>query len=219
MPQTTHLSRRKFLKIAAGTLGAGVVVCGGSVYFGLRTPSSVLFPQSFCPYSGGSKVLVAYASKCGATAQVADRIASYLCSAGYQADLLPAGKVKDVSDYQAIVLGTAIYMGRVLAEAQRFTDRYLAAQSHVPLALFNVSLTMKEDTPENVQTAMDYMDPLVSRVRPDLMGFFAGRIDMDTLPPIYRLFAQSDSEGILAEGDFRDWPQIDAWAETLKKVI
>jgi len=219
MPKGKPLSRRKFIKVAAGALGAGAVVCGGSVFLGLRTPSGVLFPRSACPYSGGKKVLVAYASKCGATAEIAERIAQNLCSAGLQADLLPAGSVKDIQGYEAFVLGSAIYMGKPLTEAQRFTEKYLAAQSHTPVALFNVSLSMKDNTSEGVQTAMSYMEPLVAHVHPVLVGLFAGRIDMQTLPPLYRLFAQSDSQGILTEGDYRDWQQIDAWQADLQKTI
>lgn len=219
MPKEKQLSRRKFIKIAAGTLGAGAIICGGSVYLGLRTPSSVIFPQSSCPYSGGQKILVAYASKCGSTAEITDRMAQNFCSAGYQADLLPAERVRDVSMYQAIVLGTAIYMGNPLNAAQRFAEKYLAGQSHAQVALFNVSLTMKEDTPENVETAMSYLDPLVEYVQPALVGLFAGRIDNQTLPPLYRMFAQSDSQGILAEGDYRDWQKIDAWQTSLETLI
>jgi hypothetical protein len=47
------------------------------------------------------------------------------------------------------------------------------------------------------------------------MGTFAGRIDLDTLPFLYRQFAQADTEGILAEGDYRDWAAIDAWSGNL----
>jgi len=219
MPKGKPLSRRKFIKVAAGALGAGAVVCGGSVFLGLRTPPGVLFPRSACPYSGGKKVLVAYASKCGATAEIADHITQSLCSSGLQADLMPAGSVKDIQAYAAVVLGSAIYMGKPLTEAQRFAEKYLAVQSQIPAALFNVSLSMKDNTPEGVQTAMSYMQPLIAHVKPVLVGLFAGRIDMQTLPPLYRLFAQSDSQGILAEGDYRDWQQIDAWQADLQKTL
>jgi len=219
MAQQKKVSRRKFMKITAGALGAGVVACGGSAWFGLRTPASVIFPRAACPYSLGDQILVAYASKCGATAELAERIASDLCSTGFRADLLPAGKVKDLTGYRAVVIGTAIYMGKPLAEARKFTEDFLFPRPDLPLALFNVSLTMKEDTPENAEVALGYLEELLSLVKPDLIGLFAGRIAMDTLPPLYRLFAQSDNEGALAEGDYRDWDQVSAWAAGLPDYL
>ena len=50
-------------------------------------------------------------------------------------------------------------------------------------------------------------------------GAFSGRIDLATLPPLYRMFAQADNEGILAEGDYRDWKVISTWAEELGIVL
>ena len=74
---------------------------------------------------------------------------------------------------------------------------------------------MKENTPEDVQTALGYLDGFRKYFTPALVGTFAGRIEFDTLPFLYRQFAQADKEDILAEGDFRDWPQIDAWSEEI----
>ena len=217
--QNKKIPRRKFLKITAGALGAGAVVCGGSAYFGLRTPSSVVFPRSGCPYSVGERLLVAYASKCGATAEIADRIASDFCSAGFKADLLPAGDVEDLAGYRAVVLGTAIYMGQPLAAARKFTQDILAARPGMPLAHFNVSLTMKENTPENAEAALRYLEPLTSLVTPSIIGLFPGRIDLDTLPPLYRMFARADGDGALAEGDYRDWGAVSAWAQDLQSLF
>ena len=72
MKDEKAISRRKFLKIAGGVLGGGVLLCGGGAYFGLQAPASVVFPESSCG-DGGSRVLVAYASKCGATGEIAER--------------------------------------------------------------------------------------------------------------------------------------------------
>jgi menaquinone-dependent protoporphyrinogen oxidase len=219
MAKDEKVSRRKFLKITAGALGAGAVMCGGSAWFGLRTPASVLFPRSSCPYSAGDRVLVAYASKCGATAEIADRIAQDLCSAGLQADLRAADEVRDLADYRAVILGTAIYMGRPLAAAGKFVERLLAPRPDLPLAFFSVSLTMKENTPENVETALDNLETLTGQVTPRAVGLFPGRIDFATLPPLYRMFAQADSEGALAEGDYRDWDEIARWAREAQGQI
>ena len=56
------------------------------------------------------KVLVAYASKYGATAEIAERIGQVLREAGVTTEVLPAGKVRDLTTYRAVVLGSAAYI-------------------------------------------------------------------------------------------------------------
>ncbi|MDP2966234.1 MAG: flavodoxin domain-containing protein [Pelolinea sp.] len=213
------VSRRKFLKIAGGALGAGVVACGGATFFGLRTPSSVHFlEESFC--EGQSKrILVAYASKCGATAEISGAITEALCASGLSAELKRAAHVTSLEGYQGVVLGTAIYMGNPLKEAIKFVEEFGSQMAGIPFALFDVCLTMKEVTPENEKAALDYLKPISDRVSPIKTVAFAGRIDYATLPPLYRMFAQADKEGILAEGDFRDWTAISTWAKDLGVVL
>ena len=213
------VSRRKFLKIAGGALGAGVVACGGAAFFGLRTPSSVHFPEeSFC--EGQSKrILVAYASKCGATSEISGAITEALCIGGLSAELKRADHVVSLEGYQGVVLGTAIYMGKPLKEAIKFVEEFGSQMAGIPFALFDVCLTMKENTPENEKTALDYLKPISTIVTPVKTAAFAGRIDYASLPPVYRMFAEADKAGILAEGDFRDWTAISTWAKDLSGVL
>jgi len=56
------------------------------------------------------QVLVAYASKHAATAGIAEKIGQVLREAGLPADVLPAGRVRDLTPYRAVVLGSAVYM-------------------------------------------------------------------------------------------------------------
>jgi menaquinone-dependent protoporphyrinogen oxidase len=213
------VSRRKFIKIAGGALCAGVVACGGATFFGLQSPASVNFPEhSFC--EGQSKrILVAYASKCGATAEISTAITEALCAGGLSAELKRTGNVTSLEGYQGVVLGTAIYMGNPLKEAIKFVEDFGSQMAGIPFALFDVCLTMKEITPENEKTALGYLKPISDLVTPIKTEAFAGRINYATLPPIYRMFAQADKGGILAEGDFRDWIAISNWAKDLGVIL
>lgn len=215
MKDEKAVSRRKFIKIAGSILGGGVLLCGGGAYLGLQAPASVEFPTSDCGSGDNGRVLVAYASKCGATGEISRRIAENLCSAGFSVDLARARDVRSVDPYTVIVLGSAVYMGKPLTESLNFAKKSLAGQPDKQVALFDVCLTMKENTPENVQTALGYLEAFNEFFIPALVGTFAGRVDFDTLPILYRQFAQADQEGILAEGDYRDWPAIDAWAKRI----
>ena len=51
------------------------------------------------------KVLVAYDSKYGATADIAEKSGQVLPQAGLHADILPANSVSDLTPYKAVVLG------------------------------------------------------------------------------------------------------------------
>ena len=66
------------------------------------------------------KVLVAYATKMGATATIAAAIGSELRAAGHQVDVHEIGAVLAVSEYDAVIVGSAIYKGRWRTEAVRF---------------------------------------------------------------------------------------------------
>ncbi len=58
-----------------------------------------------------AKVLVAYATQYGATAEIAQCIAQVLQQSGLQAEVLTAERVLDVAPYQTVVLGSAVYAG------------------------------------------------------------------------------------------------------------
>ena len=63
---------------------------------------------------------MAYATKYGATAEIAEKIGQVLRQAGLQTDVLPADRVSDLSPYRAVILGSAVYMFQWRKEAARF---------------------------------------------------------------------------------------------------
>lgn len=68
-------------------------------------------------------VLVAYASKHGATREIAEALRHDLRSRGIDADVVRADEVGGFDDYDAVVLGSAVYMGNWLPAAQALRDR------------------------------------------------------------------------------------------------
>ena len=69
-----------------------------------------------------SKVLVTYASKYGATKEIAERITGVLAEAGLAADLQPAKAVSTLNDYEVFVIGGAVYAGQWRKEAAAFLE-------------------------------------------------------------------------------------------------
>lgn len=66
------------------------------------------------------RMLVTYASKHGATAEIAERIGEVLCQAGVQADVVPVDQVGDVNAYGAVILGSALYIDKWQKDAETF---------------------------------------------------------------------------------------------------
>ena len=82
-------------------------------------------------------VLVAYASRHGATQGIAERIAETLMAAGLDAEVRPASTVKDLRGYDAFVIGSAAYMGHWLKDAKGFVEHNRAVLAAKPVWLFS----------------------------------------------------------------------------------
>jgi menaquinone-dependent protoporphyrinogen oxidase len=65
-------------------------------------------------------VLVTYATKHGSTHEIAEAIANTLVNRGIPTDAVAVDTIADVGLCEAVVLGSAVYMGRWLKEATEF---------------------------------------------------------------------------------------------------
>ncbi len=168
------------------------------------------------------KILVAYASRLGATAGVAEAIGKTLAESGAQVDVLPMNEVKDLAPYHAVVAGSAIRASKWLPEAMQFIQTYQAALAQKPFAAFLVCMTLAmpgaDKYREHVAT---WLEPVRSMVKPVSEGLFAGVLDISKVPSFGdRLkFRLSVAFGVWSEGDHRDWNAIRAWAESLRPLL
>jgi len=163
-----------------------------------------------------NKILIAYASRAGATGEIAGVIGEVLCDRGAAADVRLAKDVTDVSPYRAVVVGSAVYMGRWMSEAVKFVETHRDALSRVPVAYFVVCLTMRDDTEENRRQVAAYLDPVREVVQPVAEGLFAGALDSSKLPFLFRLIVKAMRQ---SDGDFRDWEAIRSWAGGLVPLL
>ena len=67
-------------------------------------------------------VLVAVSSRHGSTDELARKIAATIAEHGLAVDVRPMDEVDTVFPYEALVLGSAVYMGRWLRDAREFVD-------------------------------------------------------------------------------------------------
>ncbi len=210
MPTRT-LSRRDFLRITGITLGASAVTCSGLAVLATHSPAVTLSESAYGDQNMTKKVLVAYASKCGSTGEVASAIGRTLAQNGVRVDVLPLKKVTDLSDYQAVFVGSAIRVAKWLPEAVSFVSENRAILQRVPTAYFTVCMTMARDTPANRAKAAGFIEPVRAVLAPAAEGYFAGKVDFKRLSFIEGTLLKAKG-GI--EGDFRDWDKITNWAQS-----
>ena len=164
------------------------------------------------------QVLVTYATKYGATAEIAEKIGQVLQKEGLAADVVPVKKMKDLSPYSAVVLGSAVYIGRWRKEAVQFMEKNEQALAERDVWIFSSGPTDEGDPLELVEgwTLPDKLKPVAERIQPHDIAVFHGVLDLDTLNFIERTML---SKMDVPVGDFRDWEMIAEWATAVADTL
>jgi menaquinone-dependent protoporphyrinogen oxidase len=156
-------------------------------------------------------VLVAYATKAGSTREVADAVARTLREHGLEADVRPAAEVGTLATYGAVILGTALYTGRVHRDARRFLRSHRAELTERPLAVFAMGPKTLAD--EEVAASRAQLDRALAahpELRPDPVAIFGGVVEPAKLRFPFNHMPASDA---------RDWDAIRAWADQVAAVL
>jgi menaquinone-dependent protoporphyrinogen oxidase len=173
------------------------------------------------------RILIAYDTIHGSTAEVADHIGKELCARGFTVDVRFAGNVSSLEDYDAVIIGSAIYEFTWLPDARRFVRNYYSALSSKPVAVFIVCSAMYQDTPESrdaVEKA--FVSPLLNRypaISPLSIGLFGGAVDFNMNR--YNLFEKfvlrilGKVLGFKDSADWRNWDYISDWAQEVGDLL
>ena len=159
------------------------------------------------------RTLIAYASRAGSTAEVAETVGDVLRENGIDVDVRSVKDITEVAGYDSLVFGSAIWAGKPLPELLRFVAGQRDTIAQLPVAYFILCDTLREYTPANRQIALGYLAPLRKLREPVNVGMFAGRRDFSRVHPILAWILMRAFH--LAEGDWRDWEQIREWAATV----
>jgi len=217
MSEKKKVSRRQFLKTAGIATGAVVLACGGLGAAATVPPSVDFIEEHFEGDGKMKKVLVAYSSKAGSTSEVAKAIGEVLSKSGADVTVEQIKNVKDVSAYQAIVVGSLIRMGRWVPEAKNFVEKNKAVLEKVPTAFFTTCLTLKDDTDEARAKVAGYVEPVLQIVKPVENGLFGGKMDTSKLSFLDKLIIEKMIKA--TNGDYRKWDEINAWAGKLPALM
>jgi len=152
------------------------------------------------------KVLVVFASRHGATAGIAAAIGDALRESGLEVTVMPVEDVAGVSRFDAVVLGSAVYMGHWLKPARLFAMREARSLSERPVWLFSSGPVGDPLTP--AEHAVDVSDTLrLTGAREHHL--FAGELDRERLGVLEKTIVSALR---VPAGDFRDWAEVRAWS-------
>jgi len=160
------------------------------------------------------RILVAYASKHGASAEIARKIGEVLTQGGLKVNVLPVDKVTDPTPFDAVVLGSAVYTGSWCDEAVKFLEDYKVLLTKIPVWLFS-SGPMGEGDPATLVQGWHFpraQQPIADRIHARDIALFHGAIDMEKLNFAEKQIVKEFKPFV---GDFRDWDAITKWAVSI----
>ena len=160
------------------------------------------------------KILVTAAGKHGSTEEIATIIAEGLRQRGLDAALEHPDEVASLDPYVGVVIGSAVYAGRWMTSAEQFVDRWTDALQQRQVWLFSSGPAGDPPKPEPGK-AVD-VSAMVAATHARDHQLFAGKIDKESLGLVERTLVRALH---VAEGDYRDWSQIDDWAGQIADVL
>ncbi|MGC9397412.1 MAG: flavodoxin domain-containing protein [Anaerolineae bacterium] len=210
------VSRRNFLKIAGFALGGTVLACSGLGFLATRQPEVELIQmQCKADTPESAKTLIAYASKCGSTGEVAKAIARVLCDLDVDVDVRLADEVISLIPYNRVIIGSAIRMGQWLPAARNFVKTQQTTLVQLPTMIFSVHMTNLGDDEAAQQARAAYTAPVHEHITPQAEAFFAGKMELAKLSFLDRMISKAMGA---QDQDLRDWDAIRAWARGILEV-
>jgi menaquinone-dependent protoporphyrinogen oxidase len=165
------------------------------------------------------RILTAYASAHGSTAEVARFMEGVWQQRGFATVVTAVDSVRSVEGYDAYVLGSAVHNGLWLPDMATFVRRAGSELSDKPVYLWLTCLRTIEPGGYAYVTNNYLPNILSGTLSFRRIGIFAGKIDMATLNQdeawtlTFRYDGAKDASSL--SGDHRDWNAIRAWAEQI----
>jgi menaquinone-dependent protoporphyrinogen oxidase len=178
------------------------------------------------------KTLIVYGTRYGATTGTSKEIAQVLRDEGYEVKVVNVKeeKIRDISVYELIVVGSGLQMGKWTGEADNFLKKFHMELGQKKLAIFVSSMkpvSEREGKTEDVASSRKVaLEDKVAQfsLHPVALGFFGGVIDFNKMNFLFRrtmgfLKPQLEKDGFKEEPhgvyDLRDWDEIRSWTREL----
>lgn len=171
------------------------------------------------------KVLVAYASKYGATEGIALRIGEGLRKHSLDVDVAKCEDLREATGYDAYVVGSAVYEFNWRKDARKFVKRNAEILAAKPAWLFSSGPVGAEKVDKDGKDVLESAAPkqfseYATLVHPRGTKVFRGAYDHDKVRGADRIITWMPGiREILPEGDFREWDVIDGWADSIAQDL
>jgi menaquinone-dependent protoporphyrinogen oxidase len=169
------------------------------------------------------KILVAYASAHGTTAEVAEFISNTLEVYGADVTYAAVETVESVEGYDAFVLGSAIHEGIWLRNMMLFIDKFEAELAQKPVYFFITCIRIVE--PDGYEHVMkQYMHgPTLEKLKVRNVNAFGGAIVLKEIDwnERWTLGLRYDGTNLQSRlnADYRDWYAIGSWVTSIAKDL
>jgi menaquinone-dependent protoporphyrinogen oxidase len=177
------------------------------------------------------RALVAFGSRYGSSTEIAEEIGKVMENQGVEVDLvnLRKNKVDTIDNYDLIVVGSGIKMGKWTKESLKFLNKNKSALQNKKVALF-VSCGAPLNGEEKMDEARElYLEKVAKENlsgEPVSMGLFGGVFDPDANHGLmYKMAMKMAKKGFEEKGvdtskryDYRDWNEIRDWARRLTEI-
>lgn len=170
----------------------------------------------------GSSIVIAYATRSGSTAEVAESIDATLREFGLWAELAPVSRVESLQGTTALILGAPLYMGAFPKDFHKFAVRHRSWFENRRPWCFVLGPT-RTDTVD-FEAAQEQAAKQLTRyswIKPAEVKVFGGRWDSELLPFPFSLLRRLPLNPMkkIAGSDVRDWDAIREWAKAIAHQI
>ena len=158
------------------------------------------------------QVLVAYGSKRGGTAGLAEMIGDELAAAGLETTVVPARGVRSLEGYDSVVIAGALYASRWHHDARRFARRHATALRRRPVWLVS-SGPLDDSAVSGVVAPVRHVATVMSQIGARGQVTFGGRLEPTAKGFPARAMAKKSA------GDWRDRAHVHSWASGVAEEL
>ncbi len=166
------------------------------------------------------RILVVYASRYRFTRGIAECIADTLRSRGMLVEVQEVGEARDVTSYDAFVVGSAVYFGSWIKAVSNFVRRNSATLAKRPVWLFSSGPLLSDTRLDDPKLVPKEIEEFKGSIKPRDHRIFFGAFNHSKLCFRDRMIVKLPAaKELFREGDFRNWEDIEAWASGIAQAL
>lgn len=161
------------------------------------------------------RVAVVVGSRHGSTKEIGALLATTIEAGGHEVDEVDPDELVSLTDYDAVVVGSAIYIGRWMPAIVSFFERLSPQLAEKPTWVFWSGPVGGGGGPVEGESPAGAADVL-ERIQPRGTAVFDGRLDRKDLGLRERAVVAVVGA---PDGDYRDFDRIEDWGRSISDAL